>query len=139
MVTAKTENLHHIGVPQTFIRIGQTQKPMHLLKLIKTPHLKKESYIIFVNKSETCNWLGDFLDKFNVKNICLHKSMPMKTRLTKFQSFDAGIFKVMIATDAGSRGLDTTRVKKVINYDFPLETAEYIHRYFLNTFFNIIK
>lgn len=34
----------------------------------------------------------------------------------------------MIATDLGARGLHFPNLKKVINYDFPLSTCDYLQR-----------
>jgi superfamily II DNA/RNA helicase len=34
----------------------------------------------------------------------------------------------MIATDVAARGLDVNDVKYVINYDFPKEIEDYVHR-----------
>ena len=45
--------------------------------------------------------------------------------LAKFRS---GRITMLIATDVAARGLDIAGVKRVINYNFPLEFADYIHR-----------
>ena len=55
--------------------------------------------------------------------------MPVEFRKKQFTKFQRGEFNILSATDAGCRGLDTVHVRDVINYDFPLMTAEYIHRY----------
>ena len=34
----------------------------------------------------------------------------------------------MIATDVAARGLDVKEVKAVVNYDFPSNTEDYVHR-----------
>lgn len=35
---------------------------------------------------------------------------------------------ILASTDIGSRGLDTNRARHIINFDFPLHSADYIHR-----------
>lgn len=34
----------------------------------------------------------------------------------------------MISTDLGARGLDIPHLERVINYDFPLSTCDYLQR-----------
>ncbi|XP_014674418.1 PREDICTED: LOW QUALITY PROTEIN: probable ATP-dependent RNA helicase DDX28 [Priapulus caudatus] len=43
-------------------------------------------------------------------------------------SFQDGRFLTLVCTDVGSRGLDTLKVRHVINFDFPLNMSDYIHR-----------
>lgn len=123
-----TDRVHRVFVTQKFFRVGMQQKPMTLLKLIKSKAQNKTWIIIFCNDSKTCDWLSQFLNEFEVKNIRLNGKMPVFERKNKFNEFQTGMCNVLCTTDAGSRGLDTIMVTDVINYDFPLQTSEYIHR-----------
>ncbi|OWA54272.1 putative ATP-dependent RNA helicase DDX28 [Hypsibius exemplaris] len=40
----------------------------------------------------------------------------------------AGEFRCLVCTDIASRGLDTTLVTHILNYDFPQDISDYIHR-----------
>merc|ERR1719506_597354 len=42
--------------------------------------------------------------------------------------FKAGHAPILIATDVASRGLHVNDIKFVINYDFPTQIEDYIHR-----------
>uniref|UniRef100_H2YPW3 Helicase C-terminal domain-containing protein n=1 Tax=Ciona savignyi TaxID=51511 RepID=H2YPW3_CIOSA len=42
--------------------------------------------------------------------------------------FKTGRVRILVATDVASRGLDVKDVTHVINYDFPRNTEEYVHR-----------
>ncbi len=44
------------------------------------------------------------------------------------QEFRSGASPLMIATDVASRGLDVKDIKTVINYDFPTQVEDYVHR-----------
>lgn len=123
-----TPKLHNVHVPQKFIRAGPTQKPMMLIKEIKEKVKKGHKMIIFTNSSKTCDWLTHFLHDFDIENERLHGNMNFDIRRGKFGSFKSGEVPVLITTNAGSRGLDTIDVRYVVNYEFPLQTAEYIHR-----------
>lgn len=128
--TVHTEYLHKTQphVPQKFMRMTQLAKPTELLKLVKFDHQKKYPVIIFSNKTETCDWLSMFLNENGLPCVNLNGDMPYVFRLNTFEKFQKGEVNIISCTDIGSRGLDTIRVKHVINYEFPLYSADYIHR-----------
>ncbi|XP_018055355.1 PREDICTED: probable ATP-dependent RNA helicase DDX28 isoform X1 [Atta colombica] len=125
-VTSK--KLHHILVPQKFIRVGPSDKPAALLKYIKPKVANKEQVIIFNNSNNTCNWVSMFLNKSNIQTVSLNGDMQLYERQNKYASFKSGKCRVLCTTNAGSRGLDTVSVRHVLNYEFPNATADYIHR-----------
>jgi len=115
-------------IPQKFYRLGKSQKAAQLLAMIKNNVAKEHPVIIFSNKSSTCDWISMFLNENGVKCVNLNGKMPRDIRTGKLNSFQSGVVDVISCTDIGSRGIDTVRVKHVINYDFPLYMADYIHR-----------
>ncbi|CAB4056480.1 ATP-dependent RNA helicase DED1,DEAD-box ATP-dependent RNA helicase 20,ATP-dependent RNA helicase DBP3,Probable ATP-dependent RNA helicase ddx17,DEAD-box ATP-dependent RNA helicase 14,ATP-dependent RNA helicase DBP2 [Pyricularia oryzae 70-15],DEAD-box ATP-dependent RNA helicase 40,ATP-dependent RNA helicase-like protein DB10,ATP-dependent RNA helicase DBP2-A,ATP-dependent RNA helicase DDX3Y,ATP-dependent RNA helicase dbp3,Probable ATP-dependent RNA helicase DDX5,ATP-dependent RNA helicase ded1,ATP-dependen len=63
---------------------------------------------------------------FVVDGIHGDKTQAMRTRaLDKFRS---GRINILVATDVASRGLDVNDIKVVINYDFPNNIEDYVHR-----------
>ena len=44
------------------------------------------------------------------------------------KEFKSGTSPILIATDVAARGLDVKDIKYVINYDFPNNVEDYIHR-----------
>nr|XP_012231835.1 PREDICTED: probable ATP-dependent RNA helicase DDX28 [Linepithema humile] len=123
-----SDKLHHILVPQKFMRVGPDDKPMELLKYIKPKVANKEQVIVFNNNNKTCNWVGTFLNNCNVRTVRLNGDMPLHERQNKYADFKSGRCLVLCTTNAGSRGLDTVAIHHVLNYDFPTATADYIHR-----------
>jgi superfamily II DNA/RNA helicase len=115
-------------IPQKFYRLGKLQKAAQLLAMIKNNVAKEHPVIIFSNKSSTCDWISMFLNENGVKCVNLNGKMPRDIRTGKLNLFQSGVVDVISCTDIGSRGIDTVRVKHVINYDFPLYMADYIHR-----------
>ncbi|KAH0566853.1 probable ATP-dependent RNA helicase DDX28 [Cotesia glomerata] len=128
IVQISTANTHKVLVPQKFMRLGSTQKPPMLLKLVKPRALRREPTLIFSNDSATCDWISIFLNQMNIKTFNLHGSIPALVRNGKYRAFKNGEVNILSATNAGARGLDTTMVDCIINFDFPLSTIEYIHR-----------
>lgn len=129
LVQVSSDKLHHILVPQKFVRIGPDDKPAELLKYIKPKVANREQIIVFSNKNSTCNWVDMFLNKCNIKTVRMNGEMQLYDRQNKYASFKSGKCYVLCTTNAGSRGLDTVAIHHVLNYDFPTATADYIHRY----------
>lgn len=75
--------------------------------------------IIFCNSIKTCEALQSFLKKEGYPSIHFHKYMTFEDRKKHFEDFTSGETMLLITTDIGSRGLDTTMVDHVIMYDFP--------------------
>ncbi|XP_063240676.1 probable ATP-dependent RNA helicase DDX28 isoform X2 [Bacillus rossius redtenbacheri] len=125
-----TGRLHRImpHVPQRFVRLGLSQRPAELLRLARADFENKVPVIVFSNKSATSDWVSMFLNENGVDCVNLNKDMPLALRKGVFEKFQRGEANVISCTDIGSRGLDTVRVKHVINYEFPLYMADYIHR-----------
>ena len=49
-------------------------------------------------------------------------------RDTAVKSFREGAFRILVATDVVSRGLDIPHIAHVINYDLPMVPEDYVHR-----------
>ncbi|XP_034826692.1 probable ATP-dependent RNA helicase DDX28 [Maniola hyperantus] len=128
--TVTTNNIHRIlpHVPHKFLRIGKAQKPAELLKLVQADMNQQKPVMIFSNKTATCDFVAMFLNENNIECININGQMAVPLKLGKFEMFKSGKVNVLSCTDIASRGLDTLRTRHIINYDFPLYTAEYLHR-----------
>lgn len=125
-----SENLHKImpHVKQKFLRINKSDRPAFLLQLVKQEIIKKRPVIVFANKSPTSDFVSMFLTNGGVNCVNLNGDMLQKIRIGQFEKFQSGEVDVLSTTDVASRGLDTTRARHVVNFDFPLHVADYIHR-----------
>ncbi|EFN78418.1 Probable ATP-dependent RNA helicase DDX28 [Harpegnathos saltator] len=128
LVQVSSDKLHHVLVSQKFMRVGSSNKPVELLKYIKPKVANKEPVIVFSNSNNTCGWVNMFLKRSNINTVHLSGTMPMYTRNGMYADFKSGRCNVLCTTNAGSRGLDTVAVKHVLNFEFPFDTADYIHR-----------
>ncbi|XP_046390061.1 probable ATP-dependent RNA helicase DDX28 [Ischnura elegans] len=128
LFTIKTKNLHHIlgNVKQHFLRLGLAHRPAELLNTVKKKN--RGPIMIFCTKTPTSQWLSMFLNENGVDCINLNGEMPVEVRAGKLDSFLNGSVDVISCTDIGSRGLNTVQVEHVLNYEFPLHIADYIHR-----------
>jgi len=60
--------------------------------------------------------------------LCLHGDKEQKERDWVLKEFKEGKSPILVATDVASRGLDVKDIKYVINYDFPGNIEDYVHR-----------
>ncbi|KAL1500803.1 hypothetical protein ABEB36_006245 [Hypothenemus hampei] len=120
-------NIHKplLNITQKFLRITRSVKPAHLLQILKSD---KGSTVIFTNRNTTCKWLAMFLRENNIPCSNINGDMPPQIRTEQWNQFVEGETKILSATDVGSRGLNTIQINHVLNYDFPLYAADYIHR-----------
>ena len=58
----------------------------------------------------------------------LHGDMGQGARKRTVEQMRKGKFRLLVATDVASRGLDIKGISHVINYDLPMVAEDYIHR-----------
>lgn len=126
----KSKMLHFLmpHVKQTFQKVKGAEKILELHQALKLHEKEKGAVLVFCNKATTVNWLGYSLEEMGVEHARLQGEMAAAVRSGIFQKFQKGTTDVLICTDIASRGLDTSRVRLVVNYDFPDSLADYIHR-----------
>ena len=57
-----------------------------------------------------------------------HSNRSPNQRREAFEGFKSGRYRVLVATDIASRGIDVTGIELIINYDLPTNTEDYVHR-----------
>ncbi|QQP49988.1 ATPdependent RNA helicase p62like, partial [Caligus rogercresseyi] len=62
----------------------------------------------------------------NANGIHGDKTQAIRTRV--LNDFRSGQIEALVATDVASRGLDVNDIQVVINYDFPNDIEDYVHR-----------
>lgn len=128
--TVTTSNIHRLlpHVPHKFMRLGKAQKPLELLKLVQADMNQNRPVMIFSNQTATCDFVSMFLNENNIECVNINGKMAVALKMGKFELYKSGRVNALSCTDIASRGLDTVRTQHIINYDFPLYTADYIHR-----------
>ena len=58
----------------------------------------------------------------------LHGNLSQSARERNLASFTDGTSRVLVATDIVARGIDIDGVTHVVNYDFPVNPEDYVHR-----------
>ena len=97
-------------------------------ELINQIDLRKGSILIFVKTKIGVDKLVKKLKANSVKASALHGGMRQNKRSKIMQDFRDERFRILIATDIASRGLDVPHIEHIINYDMPQAPEDFIHR-----------
>lgn len=58
----------------------------------------------------------------------IHSNRSLGQRRDALEGFKSGQYRVLVATDIASRGIDVTGIELVLNYDLPEDAENYVHR-----------
>jgi ATP-dependent RNA helicase RhlE len=58
----------------------------------------------------------------------IHSNRSLAQRREALEGFRSGKYRVLVATDIASRGIDVVGIELVINYDLPVTSEDYVHR-----------
>ena len=84
--------------------------------------------IVFCNRKATTDDVYSSLKVRGVSVEMLSGDVNQNKRLKVLDAFRDGEVKVVVATDVAGRGIDIKGLEYVINFDFPYEAEDYVHR-----------
>lgn len=107
-----TKNLHslHPNIKHIFYRINRYEKVNKLMEILFECRWKHQPVLIFGNRTNSVNWLYHFLNENNFRCLRLCKGLEEIERHQTVKLFQNGECDILVSTDLGSRGLDTSRV-----------------------------
>jgi ATP-dependent RNA helicase RhlE len=113
-------------VAQSVYEVAAHLKTAMLLDLLRSPKLQR--VLVFVRMKDGANHLTNALKLAGIQVAKLHSSRSQEQRNQALQDFKDGKVQVLVATDIVARGIDIDGVTHVINYDFPVNPEDYVHR-----------
>merc|ERR1719460_3493567 len=84
--------------------------------------------MIFAETKRGCDELTRQMRMDGYPALSIHGDKKQEERDWVLNEFRAGRNPILIATDVAARGLDVKDVKCVVNYDFPGNIEDYVHR-----------
>uniref|UniRef100_A0A8W7M1K5 RNA helicase n=1 Tax=Anopheles arabiensis TaxID=7173 RepID=A0A8W7M1K5_ANOAR len=87
-----------------------------------------DKVIIFCGKKTRADDLSSEFILSNISCQAIHGNREQSDREQALEDIKNGTVKILIATDVASRGLDIEDITHVVNYDFPRNIEEYVHR-----------
>ena len=114
------------AVTQYVVEVSPAGKVPALIHLLKDAAL--ESVLVFSRTKHGADRLARKLEQAGLKTATLHSNRTQGQRLAALKRFKSGDVRVLIATDIAARGIDVDGISHVINFDFPPQPEDYVHR-----------
>ncbi|XP_076659541.1 putative ATP-dependent RNA helicase DDX43 [Halictus rubicundus] len=88
----------------------------------------KDKVIVFFGKKSRVDDIASELALQGVNCQSIHGGREQVDREQALEDLKTGEVQILLATDVASRGIDIEDVTHVLNYDFPRDIEEYVHR-----------
>ena len=116
------------SITQHVLCIEDNDKKKELYKILRSNvRSPNDKVIIFATTKRNCDFLAGILNDEGYKALAIHGDKHQSERDRIIESF-RGSSNILVATDVASRGLDIKNIKIVVNYDFPQNIEDYVHR-----------
>ncbi|MDP2856442.1 MAG: DEAD/DEAH box helicase [Bacillota bacterium] len=104
----------------------QEEKTKLLVSLLRERNSSR--VLVFARTKYRAERVARQLAREGFRAACIHGGRSQQQRDAALDGFRRGQYKVLVGTDVAARGIDVFGVTHVVNYDFPSEPNEYIHR-----------
>ena len=113
-------------IDQWLITVDKDKKSALLSHLIIEQQWNQA--LIFVEKKHSAAKLVSQLEKRGITADSIHSGRSQAMREQVLADFKDGKLKFLIATGIAARGIDIDDLTRVVNYDLPYPSEEYVHR-----------
>ena len=119
------------SVPNTisveFLERKSNEEKLASLKEL-VPRLEGIPSLVFVRNAKECRKVSDQLKQSNLKVQTISQGDTQEQRERGVQLVLKGSPLCTVCTDILSRGVDTTRIQMIVQYDFARDVATFLHR-----------
>lgn len=112
-------------VTQEIFMIQRTEKNRLLDKLLSQHSV---TTLIFIRTRHSAHRLTRAIHAMGHTAAEIHSDRSLAQRREALEGFKSGKYRVLVATDIASRGIDVKGIGLVINYDLPTSSDDYVHR-----------
>lgn len=112
-------------VEQELIIVKQPDKLMLLQSLLREYEGK---VLIFSRTKHGANKITRKLNDGKFRAAEIHSNRSLSQRRSALAGFKRGTYRILVATDIASRGIDVMDIELVVNYDLPDDASDYVHR-----------
>jgi len=110
---------------QELFELAEEAKGPLLMKLLAK---STGRVLVFVRTRRGVERLARTINSRRFKARRIHGDLEQTHRDKALADFRHGLCHILVATDIAARGLDISDIEHVINYDFPHNAEDYIHR-----------
>ncbi|KAL3435942.1 hypothetical protein BDV09DRAFT_184725 [Aspergillus tetrazonus] len=97
----------------------------HLEKIMEN---RSNKCLVFTGTKRIADEITRFLRQDGWPALSIHGDKQQQERDWVLNEFKTGKSPIMVATDVASRGIDVRDITHVINYDYPNNSEDYVHR-----------
>jgi ATP-dependent RNA helicase RhlB len=113
-------------VEQIVYPVASREKFTVLWNLLRKPGHTR--VLVFTNRRDRTRHLAYQLHSHGIRCEMISGEVQQNRRLNLLKDFREGRLPVLVATDVAGRGIHVDDVSHVINYDFPYDAEDYVHR-----------
>jgi superfamily II DNA/RNA helicase len=113
-------------IDQWLVTVDKDRKSALLSHLINEQQW--DQALIFIEKKHAAAKLVSQLEKRGIKAEAIHGGRSQASRERVLAEFKSGKLKFLVATGIAARGIDIDNLTRVVNYDLPHQSDDYIHR-----------
>jgi len=113
-------------VTQMVYEIPRHLKQTLLGHLLREPGMNM--VLVFVRMKHSADRIARRLEQEGIRSATLHSNRSQNQRLRALKEFKSGEVRVLVATDIAARGIDVDGISHVVNFDFPMQVEDYVHR-----------
>ena len=114
------------NVNDSLFHVGQDDKARYLLSILKKE--QPEQVIVFSNFKSQVEWIARLLMCNGLGAVGISSLLSQPQRQKVMQQFRDFKKNILVATDVAARGLDVKGLDLVVNFDLPMNPANYVHR-----------
>lgn len=112
-------------VTQELFIVPRDQKLNLLKKLLET---YQGSTLVFTRTKHVAKKITQQVRALGFRAAEIHSNRSLNQRKEALQGFKSGTYRVLVATDIASRGIDVVGIELVVNFDLPATSDDYVHR-----------
>lgn len=114
------------NIEQRVMVVQEYEKERHLIDFLYT--INGARTIVFTETKKKADNLQRSLKRLQFACGVMHGDKAQAEREAVLAQFRSGQAAILVATDVAARGLDIDDIAYVVNYDFPNQVEDYIHR-----------
>jgi len=104
------------------------QKEQRMPLLLKILSENQGNTLLFSRTKHGAKRICSQLIANNIASAEIHSNRSLAQRTSALNGFKSGKYRVLVATDIASRGIDIKGLALVVNYDLPESASDYVHR-----------
>jgi len=104
------------------------EKYKRLLQHLRESLTPKDRVLVFVETKKGCDMLTRSLRMDGFQARSMHGDKSQQERDWALKEFKECQATLLVATDVAARGLDVDDIRMVVNFDYPKNMEDYVHR-----------